>query len=1216
MGFIPLNDGPLQENQPPQKGFIPLQQEKEIGFTPLAKADTDQKPSALVSPETVISTSPLFGRPAKYIAETTRDIVKAGITGTQTIANIATGMIAWPISKTAGIIKTIAGGGDEQAEKEGREFEERVAQKWTVAPNDPRAKEAVEVIGNILNFVLTPIVETAKEAGKITKETLQDHPLLPEKMQKLAPLLSYVTEFGTELALFKGAHKVAGKIKKVLTPKEKAKILVDKIEKGESVLDAKETIQEKQLKKPFDLEKEIAVKELKPAEPLQAKKPKEVAGFPIKETQKPLKERVALLKKAGFKEAAQNLKKAEIKTKTIGFTPLKKKTAFNPEKHSLADFVRQEGGISTAKELQFKGEARQFSIKEGFNLVNNKTGKTFDELHTSAVEEGFIDRNSTASDFIDLLANDVKSNKLSGRAWSVRKQSFEEDIQFYPLDEKGSIDITAIKKIPEKMRETFEVPEPTSKEYKTINREVENWRIKRNYGAKKAQILYERARKVVPDESQRKMIPDAIENPNLKASLTPEQKSVLNGIQRLYKDYETILKKEGILDTFLENYVNHIILETPKKGRLSRTGEGGKLGAKPSFTRQRVRTEEGKTYTIKELEAKGYKVEKDIAKLGAYYQVVAEQAISNKRIVDTLKKTTTKEGKKILRPFRDIPLEEKGDYYVIDEMQLKRWSGTKTEKGIKLFQIPTGLHKNAWSLIDNILGERRPPSQLYLKFAKIRSDVKRLIMFNPLIHGFNVESNVIMALGKDYPRRFYMFKDKTPQQIEAMKFDMIRDGVELEGLFDVKGRLAKDIYQLKIPEQTELKQMITNPIKTLRDVGDKILWDKWVGSGQMAVYGVLKERGLKKGLPEAKAGHAAAMMTNDLLGTLPSTWFTKNQRRFLFNTMFARNWTVSNLRTLTGMMGKKAKSKYLPKPLRFENVTDAELKVMSGEYRKVVVKGVIGALTTANIVQSMFLKMNGQKFHPTWQNEEDHRFDIDTGMIDPKKGKIYLKNWLFRQIDDYIKLFEGHPIQFAKAKAEPIMRTIAEIILNVDYFGKPIIKRGMTRTRALLEISKYIVKGITPLDNFIGRENEVRTWAEALLPLTGTWIRHGMPTGKQDPRFANILKGYYEYKAKKSILKNDIKNKVSKLIQQGKDQEALKLIDQVNLTKEQFINILKSLKIPFWSRVGGKTKFKSDFIEYLFTLPENKKQDFIDAIEEEKLDKALGFETKTKPVRE
>ena len=108
---------------------------------------------------------------------------------------------------------------------------------------------------------------------------------------------------------------------------------------------------------------------------------------------------------------------------------------FNPEIHSLSDFVRLQGGISTKKE-ELKGECRDyFSISEGYNLINNKTGKTLDRLLEVATEAGFCFFDATTTDLLDLLRRDVYSKKLGkgGCSWSFAKQDWKADLPDFDM---------------------------------------------------------------------------------------------------------------------------------------------------------------------------------------------------------------------------------------------------------------------------------------------------------------------------------------------------------------------------------------------------------------------------------------------------------------------------------------------------------------------------------------------------------------------------------------------------------------------------------------------------------------------------------------------------------------------------------------------------------------------------------------------------------------
>lgn len=108
---------------------------------------------------------------------------------------------------------------------------------------------------------------------------------------------------------------------------------------------------------------------------------------------------------------------------------------FNPELHSLSDFIRTQGGISTKKE-GLKGECRDyFSIAEGYNLINNKTGKSLDHLLEAATEAGFAFFDATVADLIDMLRQDIYSKKMGkgGTVWSFAKQDWKYEIPDFDM---------------------------------------------------------------------------------------------------------------------------------------------------------------------------------------------------------------------------------------------------------------------------------------------------------------------------------------------------------------------------------------------------------------------------------------------------------------------------------------------------------------------------------------------------------------------------------------------------------------------------------------------------------------------------------------------------------------------------------------------------------------------------------------------------------------
>lgn len=101
---------------------------------------------------------------------------------------------------------------------------------------------------------------------------------------------------------------------------------------------------------------------------------------------------------------------------------------------SLAQLVRDSGGIN---EKTLIGEVRdRFSIKEGYNLINRKTGKPLDRLREMAVEEGYLSEDSTVADFLELLRQDVDSLFQKGEG-KIFGRGYEPVLPDYPDEIRG-----------------------------------------------------------------------------------------------------------------------------------------------------------------------------------------------------------------------------------------------------------------------------------------------------------------------------------------------------------------------------------------------------------------------------------------------------------------------------------------------------------------------------------------------------------------------------------------------------------------------------------------------------------------------------------------------------------------------------------------------------------------------------------------------------------
>lgn len=781
------------------------------------------------------------------------------------------------------------------------------------------------------------------------------------------------------------------------------------------------------------------------------------------------------------------------------------------------------------------------------------------------------------------------------------------------LNEKGEVEVPEVLvRGVRSIREFFNYntwADPRSEVYKNTSRLVDDRRIAHNLSAFDAIDMRESLMEILPEAGERRQIPYYVEGETVSVSPAMEFTADIWVQARRHAKEALIEAGSKAQEDFLEGYIPHIIVDPLQ------THEA------VSWMRRRVRKPGGlETFKIRELEEAGFKLEKDIAKIAPLYMYHVGRVIGNKVFADGLRHMKNPAGDWVILKESEMNRKTALTHIPLDAETLNRWSGfakrhtSKTGEDIRpdLFRGRTFVDRNSFMPINGIISTFTP--EIYGKLAKLRVGVKRVIMYNPLIHGVNIESNVIMGVGF---RKYFTKEHFAPTRMlskadivkdKALLREMVANGMQLEGLYDIGRRLGADIFELRDIEKITWKDvhkdprlLITRPIGVLKGLGDEILWDKWVKTGQISLYNVLKDRFVRDGLGIKEAGRAAAMMSNDLMGTLPTNWFTKNQRNVLRTLMFARNWNVSNMRTLTGALPKElATSRLLPKPLRFEGMTDAQLKAMGKQYRYVLLRGAIGITVTANAIQAAFLEAHGQPFHSIWENEDGHKFDIDTGRVDTQGRRVYFKDHLFRQIDDYIKLLTKDPIGVAKAKSEPLLRTLIEGIFNVDYRGEKIRKRGMTIPEKITAEFKHIVAGVTPLDTFVRDEDEIRNWRDSLLVLTGTWIRRGMPAGG-DAVAANILKDFYEYHARGEYQRSKAEVQISKLIQLGRSDEAItktiSAVRQHQLSPKAFQTIMMKLKMPFLYRISmaGK-KIRPEFLRFIFTLPKAKREEYLNRI--------------------
>jgi hypothetical protein len=90
---------------------------------------------------------------------------------------------------------------------------------------------------------------------------------------------------------------------------------------------------------------------------------------------------------------------------------------FNPEKHSLADWVRLKGGIRPSPITRDAEEIRHVASRKeaGYSLINYR-GETLDQLTSDSIQDGWLPYHANHCDFLNMLGSDIQA-KLKNDAW-------------------------------------------------------------------------------------------------------------------------------------------------------------------------------------------------------------------------------------------------------------------------------------------------------------------------------------------------------------------------------------------------------------------------------------------------------------------------------------------------------------------------------------------------------------------------------------------------------------------------------------------------------------------------------------------------------------------------------------------------------------------------------------------------------------------------------
>ncbi len=543
-----------------------------------------------------------------------------------------------------------------------------------------------------------------------------------------------------------------------------------------------------------------------------------------------------------------------------------------------------------------------------------------------------------------------------------------------------------------------------------------------------------------------------------------------------------------IVEGYVENYITHVIKGKPDE--VQKAVES--LNTKGKFSKFVRQSRERKFIDNESLEAwaktKGLEVEKNAKVLDQINELSMKKAIAEDNFVKAIKPLKSTDGK----PLIVSQTEGQGKGYIRSKnyafSEVKRFINKqgKTE----VISVPLYLHPELYNVIEspmlNVIGEKPWGKQVPLLgvYDKMANLVKRIIFYNPAIHGVNVATSSTSAVGVLKSIRGYYHGLKAVKNNSPIIREMIDAGVKYEGL----GEMSKEIFDKILKQNKGLAKELgldkVNPYK----YNDVLLWDYIVKPAQVGVYSEAKPYFAKKmtkyaaktgqKITEQDIRRATGEFTNNTLGTLPKQTMSQFSQELGSRLPLVRDWTYSNVR-----IGKSA----LPfsDRLGFQEKArqGAGAKALKWGSRKYLLRGLIYGLIFANILA---YKLAG---HSTFENANGDWFSIP--YIDENGNERYIIN-PYRWVSDLMKL-ATRPSDYFADKIHPLPKTFIETLFNRSLFtGQQIAKSDDDKITQTVAKTKYVTTQLTPLRNL----NEIKSPFEFGLMLGGMWTKSGNQPGQ------------------------------------------------------------------------------------------------------------------------
>ncbi len=534
--------------------------------------------------------------------------------------------------------------------------------------------------------------------------------------------------------------------------------------------------------------------------------------------------------------------------------------------------------------------------------------------------------------------------------------------------------------------------------------------------------MMEKVKQLVPDPKRREAVTFAIEGIG-KQELNKVEQAVAKSYAKEFDDLFELAKKEGVIDTHLENYVPHLWRQGPRSRSemieaLKKSGVGSGKKTTTRFAKQRTLS------SYKEGIDAGFEpITTDISEIHKIYASDVMQAIRTKQLIKRVSEEIDGDGRQlIMKTDKDTPQ----DYITINASAL-RGKAVHPDIAPSLQFMFSATDSNI--IMRGLTG---------LNFAMKRS----LVAVSAFHANALVESGIMSGINPitKIPRALEMLKNgKAGDVVDTA----VRAGLKLGTIEDVGADafygMLSDVRRMLDDVIPYLGTGAIAPIQKVSKTIDTVMWDKIATGSKLAVFmkeyetAILRNAELHAKDPvrfrlesPEEIAVQVAQFTNDAFGGL--NWrriaegtrtkfgreltlaaYSPKARQMMQLLLFAPDWTIANIRVL-------------------RNALTGQTKGIRKMHQAYAARGAAMFLIAGSAVNSV---ING-RYKPIWENENPTRIDMGDGrqMVFSKQ---FIEPWHWLH----------NPAKTAINKAGTLPKEVLSQLMTKEYitaFGGPTMK--------------------------------------------------------------------------------------------------------------------------------------------------------------------------------